>query len=280
MSRAGYLSITLGILFWISPFSVFGEDEEADSSEPAEIEENGEDEGHEPNVFADVSDESIDSAVSDSFKGAKIGLGLTLGKHKTQASADNVASFTTHKMDIMGISARIDYSKVLKNDFTLGLEGGVDFSKKKKHTGEAKKINAALNTGAGDDTLITGKIESPQIVPSVAVKGGLSFPKYKLSGYVKLGMTRITTKYVYYNDDGQEIVNLNPAKFIPFLCLGIEKKFNPKWGAAFEFDMSLKKQAKKAKAVPGTNDIQLHKIKQNRANVRLMATYSLPSGGQ
>ena len=277
MSKIGYLSAALGLVFTANFSFVSASD--YDSSEPTDITAEGD--GNDPTIYSDVSDEAIDSAVADSFKGPKIALGVAFAKQKAQATTDNTATYTNHSLNVTAMTARVEYQKLLKNNLTVALEGTLDFAKKKKFTGTAKQVNEAVNLGAGTDALVNGKVETPFVVPSVAIKGGMAFPKYKMAGYAKVGMTRSSSKYVYYNNDNKEVVSLNAAKIIPFFCLGIEKKFTPKWGAALEFDVSLKKKASKTRTIPhaaGTDAVtQDHKIKQNRRNIRLMATYSLPS---
>ena len=90
-----------------------------------------------------------------------------------------------------------------------------------------------------------------------------------LSGYAKIGVTRACAKYVYYDDNNNEKAKIEAAKFIPFFCVGLEKKFTPKWGVALEVDVSIKKEYKKQRGD------YLHKIKLSRNCVRLMATYSM-----
>ena len=275
MSKIGYLGAALGLIFTTAVSASNFSSEPTDVGNPDDASEN------DPKVYSDVSDEAVESAVADSFKGPKIGFGVAFARQKAQATTDNTATYTNHSLNVTALTARVEYSKLLKNNLTVALEGTLDFAKKKKFNGTAKEVNAAVNVGAGSDALVNGKVETPFVTPSVAFKGGMAFPKYKMAGYAKVGMTRSSSKYVYYNNDKKEVVSLNAAKIIPFFCLGIEKKFTPKWGAALEFDMSLKKKSSKTRSVPqnaGAAAVtQDHKIKQNRRNIRLMATYSLPT---
>lgn len=248
----------------------------AASTEPKEID--GEDvqtSPVEPTVYADVSEEAIESAVSDSFDGPKAALGLYWAKQKQGASIGNVPSFTYHGLSTYGVTARFSYDKMMKNNLVIALEGDIGFAKKKKKKADRTELNAAFLEANRDETVAAtevpskGKIETPLVVPSLAVKGGMAFPKYKISGYAKIGVTRACAKYVYYDDNNNEKAKIEAAKFIPFFCVGLEKKFTPKWGVALEVDVSIKKEYKKQRGD------YLHKIKLSRNCVRLMATYSM-----
>ena len=229
----------------------------------------------EPTVYADVSEEAIESEISKSFDGPKAALGLYWAKQKQGAGIGNVPSFTYNGLATYGVTARFSYDKMMKNDLVVAVEGDIDFAKKKKKKGTRTELNAAFleanRTTNTDATPIPtkGKIETPLVVPSLAVKGGMSFPKYKISGYAKIGVTRACAKYVYYDDNNDEKAKLEAAKIIPFFCLGVEKKFTPKWGVALEVDVSIKKEYKKQRGD------YLHKIKLSRNCVRLMGTYSV-----
>jgi hypothetical protein len=78
----------------------------------------------------------------------------------------------------------------------------------------------------------------------------------------------MTGSYRYYNN-GTNVTEVGIKSYIPTLGLGYNRKFNTKWGAILEVNISLKK-ANKAR-----HDEVYHRTEISRRNARAMATFSI-----
>jgi hypothetical protein len=88
--------------------------------------------------------------------------------------------------------------------------------------------------------------------------------------YLKLLLSRKTAKQAYYlSSTTQAIVNI--STFVPVVGVGIEYKITDKLGIALEGCFSLKRSINKLA------DTVQHSVSLAENNIRLLATYSMPS---
>lgn len=203
-----------------------------------------------------------------SFDGVRLFLGLLYAQDKFCASINEVNSYTDNKLNLIGGTVGVEYSKSFKKGFLLGVNIFVDFVKSKK----IEDSWARLNKSYADASVAVGPkaiLENNVMRPGVAFKGGFLLKKYKSTIYAKVGFTQINAKYKYQNLSLFEH-NVHAKQYVPFIGLGLERKFNKKFGFAFEAWLSFNKTSKKY-----LYPANLQKTKMRTIEVRALGTYSI-----
>lgn len=223
--------------------------------------------GGEPIVRAKISQETIDKAASpDGFKGI---LGILIGSEKFETSVANVDSSATPKMNIFALTAGVEYAKSFKNKLFLGIQLLTDIAPKKKKEDDWKNINPGLDAavaGVGK----SAKLQTDFLTPSLGIKVGYLFRKYRGVAYLKLSIARISGKYAY-TLNGNNFATFNVNTIAPNLALGGEYRINKKFGAEAEVGFPIRKKFHN-KII--TNGI-MHRSKISRTEFRIFGTYTI-----
>lgn len=219
----------------------------------------------EPKVIADITKQAIEQAAEPG--GVFIIAGFSFDMHKYLSGLKDGGTKTQLKFNDVNANTGISYTHSFKNNAFVGADIIFGLGKKKTKKGSFKEMNEDLDRQyasiAGDKTV---KVES--ILPEVemAVKGGYSFLKYKLSVYGKIGLANIGIKYKYFLNSNQ-IAEIKMTKIVPCVALGTEYRLNSKFSANLEIKTVFK--ASVNKEINATN----YKITGEKTSLRIYMKY-------
>lgn len=222
-----------------------------------------------PVVYADISEEAQDAAVS--FDGINAFVGAILNHTKYLAGTPSSYEDTKSPFNNAGASLGVNYNKSFRRGILVGVNAGVDITPRDKKDSEWDHLNAAYAkdmtakyVGGGK----TGKLETESITPNCGVRVGYMMPKYRLALFLKVGVSKLKATYTY-SQLGKSVCDIAFSKLVPSIGVGVERKFAPKIGVAVEANIAQKKSA-----ITG-QDGSAHDIRVSRTDLKVMGIYSM-----
>ena len=231
-----------------------------------------------PENEVSVSQDAIDRAASP--RGGYAVFGIGLGGQKYGASlAGGAGKFTENRIGAPSIILGGGITNTLKNNFVVGIDGIIHFSRRRKIKGSWADLNADLNSQEKETPETespekettgnrTGSLESNMIGPSIGLRSGYWIRRHKTAIFGKLGVAMLSGRYNYSSENNLE-KTVNVTSFSPQLGFGAEIRLSKKMGLIFEYNFTTGGAA--AKQVKEDE----HRIRLNRTDVRIMGTYSL-----
>lgn len=218
----------------------------------------------EPNVYNTISEEAQEESIK--FDGMRILGGLSYSQHKINAGSKS------HKMNVIGGTVGGEYGKTFKKNWLVAVDVMLNLSQKKKQEGSWKDVDPSYEDARG--ALWAGNrtatLETSPFSADIAVKGGYQLKSYSSLIFAKLGIAIFPVKATCkYKVNGNEIGKVDMKWHSPMISLGVERKFNSKWGGVIEAGMGLEK--KSTKSFDNFN----HEMKLKRINVSVMGTYTV-----
>lgn len=224
-----------------------------------------------PEVVAEISQTAIDKAASpDGIKGI---LGILVGPQKFEGSIADGQKTTSQKIGVFGLTAGLEYAKSFKNKLFLAVQVLADISSRKKKEDSWKALNEDFDSRISDAGERKARLQTDMITPSLGLKAGYLFRKQKCVAYLKLGIARISGKYIY-DLNGANFATASVNAIAPNIAIGGEYRINKKIGASMEIGFPIKKRIHK-KTINGIE----HRSKISRVEIRLLGTYTISKPG-
>jgi hypothetical protein len=265
------LGLGLGVALY-SPNVLAEAEAEADgpkSPAPTELENNpGEkSKAFEPEIYADISDEAKQNAVS--FGGTCGLFGIAASVQKYSASTrESKSNPTGNSINSFSLSLGAEYTKACRKNLLLAVTILADLSPKGKKTGDWKSLNAGYDAAVVGAGQRTGTLETAKITPSMFLKVGYHILKHKMAVFLKIGMSRVHASYNYFLA-GEKKCDVAISAFNPMFGAAVMWKINKKWGISTDLEIPVKKTFKKTE-----NGIE-HQLKAGAINLRLVGILTL-----
>lgn len=220
-----------------------------------------------PVVVAQISQTAIDKAASpDGIKGI---LGLLIGPQKFEGTITNGQKNSSQKINIFALTAGLEYAKSFKNKLFLAIQILTDISPRKKKEDSWKVFNEDFDFRVSNAGERKARLQTDIITPSLGLKAGYWFRKQKCVAYLKLGISRISGKYIY-DLNGTNFATANVNAIAPNIAIGGEYRINKKIGANMEIGFPINRRIHK-KTINGIE----HRSKISRIEVRILGTYTI-----
>ncbi|MBR1735078.1 MAG: hypothetical protein IJ730_06520 [Alphaproteobacteria bacterium] len=221
-----------------------------------------------PMVTSKISQETINKALApDGFKGI---MGILTGSQKFESSVEGIDESATKSIRPFALTVGIEYAKSFKNKFFLAINLLGDIGNKKKKEESWQEINPGFNKAIGGNANKSVKLENERLTPSLGIKAGYWFRKWKSVAYLKLGISKLGGKYTYYlNENKVDTINANC--FATNLAIGGEYRINTKLGAGGEIGFPIGKKTHKKTTVNGIR----HQAKLSRFEIRIFGVYTI-----
>lgn len=232
----------------------------------------------EPKVLAQISPSAVDKALSPD--GLKAILGIYFGPQKFESMVvtDNKAlsQKTSKKMSVFAVSLGVEYAKSFKNSLFVAAQLLVDLGPKKKQSGEWSTINEAFDKSIDPIQYPgerKGQVCTDFFTPSIGLKIGYRFRKFRSNVYLKFAFSRLAGEYRYYLQD--EIFGQIKANTVTLSgCLGAEYRMSKKFGVGLEIGAPFQRKSNKKKI----KDVE-HESKMSRVEVRALVYYTAVGSG-
>jgi hypothetical protein len=254
--------------FILCAFNVFSENSDDADEKPVAVNPPVEDKKTEPKIYVDISKSARENAVS--FDGLRGVFGVCFSGSNFESSVGGSSNYTNISSKLLEAYFGVEYSKSFKKGFLLAVNIGADISNSTKSKCGWSEINREYEVQRGMFYTAnrTGKFEKSTLCPGVAFKCGYLLPSLESVLFLKFAISRLNGVYTY-NSGNKEICKVSSNNFIPSIGLGIERKINKKWGASLEANISIKRSTKHVA------DTVEHVVKAKRADVKMMAIYSI-----
>lgn len=220
-----------------------------------------------PTVYTDISEAAQEDSIK--FDGTKLFAGAKYSQCKINIGITNSGSPVDHAMNFLGLTVGGEYAKSLKKKFLVSVGIALSVETRGRKEGTWKEINPAYYTGKGQPQGDSyAALETVTLIPVISLKLGYQLKSYSSLLFLKAGVSMEKVKCVY-KFNGNEIGNAKMMCYTPLVGIGVERKFNHKWGAAIEATSSIARKSKKI------IDNYSHQIRFRRVGAAVMGTYTL-----
>lgn len=221
-----------------------------------------------PEVYVDISEKAQQDAVK--YDGWRVIAGGSYLWSFFEASCGT--NNTKRSLNSFVLTLGVEKAKKFMGKFIGALNAMVSIRKSQKEDGDWSQFNAdylALRGAAySGNKWATCKTNSA--IPEINFRAGYILKRYKIVGYIILGVARSSVVYEYYAE-GLTPAKVTSAVFLPKFGIGAEMKINKKWGVACEWATTFSRSSNK------NVDAANHQTKSGMSLVRLMVSFTLPN---